>query len=76
MKQDGWIKEVIGVWILRFKYHWQELVSKPKGLDRNGKTSFKWSSTLKKSKENQKESDDKIMEKVIVNWMETYCPSM
>ena len=53
-----------------------ELGSKPQGLDREGKAWIKWTTTFKKSQEDEKSAGNKTMEKVIVNGMETYLPTV
>ena len=30
MKRDGWIREVNGIWILRFRYDWESWDQNPK----------------------------------------------
>ena len=35
MKRDGWVKEVKGIWILRFRYDWDSWDQNPKvSIDR------------------------------------------
>ena len=37
MKRDGWIREIHGVWILRFRYDWESWDQNPKVLIEKGK---------------------------------------
>tara|TARA_Y100001968_G_scaffold327556_1_gene372835 strand:- start:906 stop:1139 length:234 start_codon:yes stop_codon:yes gene_type:complete len=37
MKRDGWIKEVNGMWILRFRYDWSSWDQNPKVLIEKGR---------------------------------------
>ena len=37
MKRDGWIKEIDGVWILRFRYDWESWSQNPKVWVEKGK---------------------------------------
>jgi len=37
MKRDGWIKEIDGVWILRFQYDWESWEKNPKVFIEKGK---------------------------------------
>ena len=37
VKRDGWIKQLDGVWILRFRYDWESWDQNPKVLIEKGK---------------------------------------
>tara|TARA_Y100001968_G_scaffold320088_1_gene352573 strand:- start:274 stop:507 length:234 start_codon:yes stop_codon:yes gene_type:complete len=37
MKRDGWIREIDGVWILRFRYDWESWDQNPKVLIDKGR---------------------------------------
>ena len=37
MKRDGWIREIDGVWILRFRYDWESWGQNPKVWIEKGK---------------------------------------
>ena len=37
MKRDGWVKDVDGVWILRFRYDWKSWDQNPKVLVDKGR---------------------------------------
>ena len=37
MKRDGWIREVNGIWILRFRYDWESWDQNPRVLIERGR---------------------------------------
>ena len=37
MKRDGWVKDVDGIWILRFRYDWDSWEGNPKVLIDKGR---------------------------------------
>ena len=71
MKHDGRIKDIDGLWILRFSYDWQSWYL-PYVLDKERLTVIEWDTTFKESKEDEERISYKIMEAFVFNWMETY----
>ena len=72
MKRDGWIKEVNGYWILRFRYDWESWDQNPRVWIERGKLVSNGPPTPKESQEYEKRIGNKTVEGIIVNWMEAY----
>ena len=50
MKRDGWLKEVNGEWILRFRYDWESWDQNPKVIIDKGRLEFNGIPLLKSRK--------------------------
>ena len=73
MKQDGWIREVNGIWILRFRYDWESWDQNPKVWIERGRLESNGHPLLKNRKRMRREL---AIEGIIVNWRETYSPTV
>ena len=54
LKRDGWIQEIDGVWILRFRYDWESWDQNPKVWVEKGKHQPNGIPFLKNRKRNTK----------------------
>ncbi len=50
MKQDGWVTDVDGIWILRFRYDWDSCDQNPKVLIEKGRLEVNGPPLLKSRK--------------------------
>ncbi len=50
MKRDGWIKEINGIWILRFRYDWNSWDQNPNVLIEKGRLELNGPPLLKNRK--------------------------
>ena len=50
MKQDGWVADVDGIWILRFRYDWYSWDQNPKVLIEKGRIEVNGPPLLKNRK--------------------------
>ena len=76
MKRDGWVREVNGLWILRFRYDWESWDQNPRVWIERGKLESNGAPLLKNRKRMNRGLAKKTREGIIVNRMETYCPPM
>ena len=75
MKRDGWIREVNGIWILRFRYDWESWDQNPKVWIERGRLESNRPPLLKNRKR-MRRVGNKTMEGIIINWMETCCTTV
>ena len=60
MRRDGWVKEIDGVWILRFKYDWESWDQNPMVWIEKGKLQSNRIPLLKNRKRMRRESAVKL----------------
>ena len=69
MKRDGWIKEINGDWILRFRYDWDSWDQNPKVWIDKGKLQSNGIPLLKNRKRVSRESAIKLWTNMLaIGW--------
>ena len=66
MKRDGWIREVNGVWILRFRYDWESWDQNPKVWIESGRFESKGPPLLKNRKMMRRVSAIKLWRELLL----------
>ena len=69
MKRDGWIREVNGLWILRFRYDWESWDQNPKVWIEKGKLESNGPPLLKSRKRIRRDLAIKLWRELLsIGW--------
>ena len=73
MSRDGWIEEIDGAWILRFRYDWESWEQNPKVLIEKGKLQPNGIPLLKNRKRMRRDLAIKLWRNLLATgWRRTY----